>query len=110
MNDPWTGIIAQIVPEYKKLVEMSNTGPYIKPEIQTTSAGYCTMTLQEVWDGARGSDDHSFSSSYLDDTIAWAVSELEKWQCKRTAYDTWQFKKQYDAEKFKTLFLLKWPN
>ena len=70
---------------------------------------YSFPNEQEVWEGARGSDEYTFSSTYLDNTIEWAVVELEKWQCKRTAYDTWQFNSIQDAEKFKTLFFLKQP-
>ena len=108
MTDPWIGILKVLEPDYERLHNMSSKGPYISPEIWQTADGHCALTLQEVWNGARGSDDHAFSSSYLDDAVDWASVELVKWKCNRTAYDTWQFKSKQDAEKFRTLFLLKW--
>ena len=109
MNDPWVGVLQALEPTYFKWRDIMEKGTYISPEIWQTASGHCALTLQEVWEGARGSDEYTFSSTYLDNTIEWAVVELEKWQCKRTAYDTWQFNSIQDAEKFKTLFFLKQP-
>jgi hypothetical protein len=107
MNDPWVGVLQALEPTYFKWKDIMEKGPHVSPEIWQTASGHCALTLQEVWEGAGEEYEHTFSSSCLDDTIEWAVVELEKWQCKRTAYDTWQFKSIQDAEKFKTLFLLK---
>jgi hypothetical protein len=45
----------------------------------------------------------------LDDIVEWTDKELTKWKdCRRIAWDMWQFKSKREAEKFITLFHLIW--
>ena len=44
-----------------------------------------------------------------EDCVTWADDTLKEWpNCKRMAYDMWDFKHRRDAEKFITLFHLSW--
>lgn len=44
-----------------------------------------------------------------EDYINWADGKLKDWpDCKRMAYDMWDFKHRQDAEKFITLYHLSW--
>lgn len=48
-------------------------------------------------------------SYLLNDIITWATEELDKWpRVRRTAYDMWKFPSKKQADKFITLFNLKW--
>ena len=48
-------------------------------------------------------------SYLLNDIITWAIEELDKWpRVRRTAYDMWKFPSKKQADKFITLFNLKW--
>lgn len=45
----------------------------------------------------------------LNDIINWATEELVKWpRVRRTAYDMWKFSNKKQADKFITLFNLRW--
>jgi hypothetical protein len=49
------------------------------------------------------------SSTKFTEAINWSVTALNEWpNCVRMSYDTWYFKTRYEAEKFSTLFNLKW--
>lgn len=44
-----------------------------------------------------------------EDCVTWADGKLKDWpNCKRMAYDMWDFKHRRDAEKFITLYHLSW--
>ena len=62
------------------------------------------MTIDEVVEG----EDH-YTSTKFTNCIDWTINTLVTWpNCTRMGYDTWYFKHKYDAEKFNTLFQLKW--
>lgn len=107
MTDPWIGILKALEPDYERLHNMSSKSPIINPEIWKNARNKWAITLQEHWDHVALSEGpHTVD---FHDIVFWSDIELKKWDCIRTSYDTWQFKSKRDAEKFKTLFLLKWP-
>ena len=54
-------------------------------------------------------DDSSHQTKKFNDCIVWTEEQLKNWSnCKRMAYDMWDFKHRKDAEKFITLFHLSW--
>lgn len=107
MNDPWQGILSALSPDYYQQKEMMERGPCIRPDLWRNAHGKWAITLQEDW-GDNVVSDVNLSVNF-DDSIHWADEELKKWDCFRTSYDTWVFRKKRDAEKFKTLFLIRWP-
>jgi len=51
------------------------------------------------------------ANNYLgaDTQVIWATEELEKWEgVKRRSWNMWSFPTKHDAEKFQTLYCLKW--
>lgn len=109
MNDPWVNVLKALEPEYERLADMADIGPHTSPELWKNAHGKWTITLQEVWGDEIWTNQGPFGGSVLDETVTWAEDELKKWDCNRTAYDTWVFKSKREAEKFKTLFLIRWP-
>ena len=110
MVDPWIGVLKALEPEYDKWAEMVEKGPHTSPELWRNAQGKWAITLQEVWGDEVWTNEGPFGGSVLDETVNWAAEELTKWDCFRTAYDTWVFKNKREAEKFRTVFLLRWPN
>jgi len=54
-------------------------------------------------------EDNSYHTNKLDRCIDWVNGQLKDWtDCKRMAWDMWDFKHRKDAEKFITLFHLSW--
>jgi len=80
----------------------------VKPKLHKAFNGYWTLQLVDV-------DDESWSmanipSNRLDRAVEWTTEQLESWDnCRRMAWDMWDFKFKHDAEKFITLFHLSWP-
>ena len=105
--DPWQNILSSLSPTYIKQKELMERGPYIHPELWKNSQRKWAITLQEVW-GDNTISDVNLTINF-DDAIFWTDEELKKWDCVRSSYDTWIFKKKRDAEKFITLFHLKCP-
>ena len=107
--DPWTQILQTMHPSYSEWKEALEKGPSIKPSVSLRGR-YWQLELEEVWPS-----DQNYLSSIPDTDIFntiidWTTEELESWAgCRRTAWNIWEFKKQRDAEKFVTLFTLKWP-
>jgi hypothetical protein len=80
----------------------------IVPELKRRGSKWC-VHINEQWPTV---DD---SGSYIPDTalhnriVEWATPQLEFWpNCKRMSYDMWYFDRKQDAEKFITLYHLKW--
>jgi hypothetical protein len=47
----------------------------------------------------------------LDERVGWALEQLSTWpNVRRMAHDMWFFKRRRDAEKFQTLYNLKWAS
>lgn len=54
-------------------------------------------------------DDLVWKTTKLEDCVRWTDEKLKDWpNCKRMAWNIWDFKHRQDAEKFITLFHLSW--
>lgn len=81
--------------------------PIIIPKLSIRGRNY-TVTLEEKWQSVDDAGNY-YHSGELDKRVDWTVDELSKWDfCSRTAWDTWQFNSQHDAEKFIVYYMLKW--
>ncbi len=108
-NDPWIHILQSIEPKYFELKNLLEKGPNIFADIYQRGKYWC-VTLQEqpspntttpIWS----------NPGKLDERVDWAISQLDTWPgVKRMAHDTWHFKRKHDAEKFQTLYNLKWAS
>lgn len=109
MSSAWVHMLGQAYPEYSDLKYSMEKGPSIKP-VLTKVKNQWRLTLEEEWQhDSGGSYTINSGSVMLDDIIEWTEKELTKWKdCRRTAWDMWQFKSKRDAEKFITLFHLIW--
>ena len=75
----------------------------IKPTLHKRNNSY-RLQLVEL------TDDNSYHTMKLDRCVEWVSRQLENWtDCKRIAWDMWDFKHRKDAEKFITLFHLSCP-
>lgn len=102
--DPWQIILQSIEPAYNKLKYFMEHGPSIVPVLKGK-----TITLEEKWPENNDLIGPMYDSSKLDKVVHEIVIELDRWDnVKRTAWDQWKFSTRKDAEKFITLFNLKW--
>lgn len=108
-KDPWVQILSALEPEYQELKFALENGPKIFADISQKGRYWC-VTLQEqplpnsttpIWS----------NPGKLDERVDWALSQLSSWpEVKRMSHDMWYFKRKRDAEKFQTLYNLKWAS
>ena len=102
MSDAWQHMLLAIEPAYDTYKAEMELGP--KYSIETYIRSNVTWLCQ-----IRIRDELNLDISALNEVIDWATEQLDTWpNCRRTAWDRWDFKNPCDAQKFKTLFTLKW--
>ena len=84
------------------IFEWKNEDSMIQPTLQEADNCY-RLQLVEL------TEDNSYHTNKLDKCIDWVSTQLLDWpDCRRIAWDMWNFKHRRDAEKFITLFHLSW--
>ena len=79
----------------------------VKPTLREISKGW---RIQLVDDGSSIDMGGAFYSQSFDQCVEWTDKYLKSWpDCRRSAWDMWDFKYRRDAEKFITLFHLSCP-
>jgi len=112
MSATWIHLLEQAYPDYNDLKHSMEKGPIIKPILKKIK-NHWTLTLEEEWyhdaGGSYTMSTMDTGSIMLDTIVEWTEKELTKWKdCRRTAWDMWQFKSKREAEKFITLFHITW--
>jgi hypothetical protein len=102
--DPWQHMLEQIQPTYKHWRDLLEEGPVFVVNIHKTP------NFGKLGWRIRITEQNGFSyHEGFDECIEWATVQLALWpDCKRKSWDMWDFKHRRDAEKFRTLFTLKW--
>jgi hypothetical protein len=99
--DPWIHMLKQLEPEYDKYKDITEYGQSkFMVSVTRDIKGKFQILIYDDW---------NLDSKEFDVSIFWSTEQLASWpNCRRIAFDRWQFKRRGDAEKFKTLFILKW--
>jgi hypothetical protein len=106
MSNRWELMLTDLVPDYDDLVEVMQLGPSINFTLTSVNNEW-ELSFNENWGDINDAGIH-FNSENFYDRINWSVIELEKWKCRQTWWNTWNFKSRREAEKFITIFKLKW--
>lgn len=111
-TDPWMHMIYQVCPTYDDLKYMMNNFPKIKIVIEGKRNSWNLSVVENRSDFGHdegGSYSYQPDNPNYDFIVNWSEQELSTWKnCRRIAWNMWQFKYKQDAEKFSTLFYLKW--
>ena len=107
MNETWDHTIRMLEPNIDAVREFMDRGPQIKPMLALVKR---TWVLQIKIDWGMFDDyGNPWGTPSLDERVIWAAAQLETWDnVSRQAWDMWHFKHRQDAEKFITLYNLKW--
>jgi hypothetical protein len=106
VNDAWLHVCKVLEPQYDIINHMIQNGFQVKP-LLTRKGRITVFSLREYYlnEDIR---EHIDIGQY-DDYIEWIDQQLSTWKgVRRMAWDEWYFNKKSDAEKFATLFRLKW--
>jgi hypothetical protein len=99
-----------MVPEYEYLKNMLENGPEITAVLRTINLS-TRVRIEEDWSVSDGSSYYTATYSNLDSRCDWAAEQLHSWKSvTRLSHQEWKFLRRKDAEKFITLFNLKWAS
>lgn len=106
MTDPWEAILTSLEPQYQELKELAARGSSVKITLTKKNKHWIISIVDSM-----EFDEFVYSDfdSQIVQSINWATEQLETWpNVRRMSYDSWWFVKKQDAEKFQTMFILKW--
>jgi hypothetical protein len=94
-------------PNIDVLRDFMDRGPQIKPVLKLVRRTW-VMEIKVDW-GMFDDSGNPWGTPSLDSRVIWATTQLETWKnVSRQAWHMWHFKHKRDAEKFITLYNLKW--
>jgi|GEM_PF-6851684 len=109
-TNPWQHTLRMLQPDIDVLQEFMNRGPQIKPKLRSAGRIW-VLEINVDWgmfEVFHGRND-SWGTPNLDQRVIWSSKQLETWDnVSRQAWNMWHFKRKKDAEKFITLYNLKW--
>jgi hypothetical protein len=109
--DPWVSAIAAFEPEYYKLKDAVEKAPKIRLVLRKVNLAW-RIRIEEDWDHVDADEQYLYyTADYgnLDTRCEWAATQLKDWQLvNRLSHQEWKFWKRKDADKFLTIFNLKW--
>lgn len=103
--DPiWEQMIATIEPEIQELRRMIDEPRY--PAVLSKLKSSWEIRIDVEWPEGWA---YAEPDGKFEEQLNWTINQLENWpNVRRTSYDRWSFKLRRDAEKFITLYNLKW--
>jgi len=105
--DSWEDMVRQLEPDYDTLKDFMHNGPKIVASMRTFNNKW-RVRIEEDW-GIADQPDTNSSESKLDIRCNWAAEQLANWKfVGRISYQEWIFINRTQAEKFLTLYNLKW--
>lgn len=108
--DPWIHILQELEPQYFRWKDLVEKGPRIFADLSQRGRWWSITLQEELWIPDVNDLSVKWSNiGKLDERALWTQQQLETWpDVKRMAHDMWYFKRRHDAEKFQTLYSLKW--
>ena len=109
MNTTWTKFLWALDENYEENKRIMEQGTSIKCSIFPVSDKKVKIQLVEYWPLDKDSLHFCDQPELCDDYVYWCEEQLKSWKSvRRTAWDQWTFNNIKDAEKFQTLFNLRW--
>lgn len=108
MSD-WIATIKQIFPEYDEVKSLMEEGSKVRPILRKHGKGW-RISVEEVHpDEIILTYGTTIDPDILNEAIDWTTTQLSTWpNVRRMSWQDWDFKHKSDANKFITLYYLKW--
>lgn len=108
MSDNWTDVLRQLQPDYDVLQDVLDNGLKIRARMHRVNFAW-RVRIEEDWDHSDGELYYTADDGKLDSRCEWAAEQLNSWKtATRLSHQEWKFLRRKDAEKFITLYSLKW--
>ena len=108
MSDNWTNTLRQLESDYDKLADIMENGIKVRAVLRQINFSW-RVIIEEVWHEGNGEVYYTADYSNLDSRCEWAAEQLKDWKfTNRLSHREWKFFRRKDAEKFITLYSLKW--
>lgn len=110
-TDQWVSFIEQAIPEYIHLKSLVTTGPAVRASLEKKNLLW-HVRIHEDWSNTP--EELQYQYYTLDDNkwqerIDWADEQLKNWKfVKKVDSYIWAFGSKTSAEKFITLYNLRW--
>ncbi len=103
-------MLQQLCPTYLELWDkMQNTK--IHADLSQRGRYWCISLQEDLPQEIPYGHKWEHDIGNLDERVDWSCKQLESWpEVRRMAHDMWFFKRKRDAEKFQTLYNLKWAS
>jgi hypothetical protein len=109
VTDPWVHMLQQIQPAYIELKDILENGPKIFVDLSRRGKWWCIQLQEDLPEPEWYPTVPNIGK--LDERVNWVLGQLSTWaDVKRMAHDMWYFKHKHDAEKFQTLYNLRWAS
>ena len=103
-------MLQQIQPSYFKWKDVLENGPKIYADMSQRGRWWCVTLQEDLPESTELFSDWDHTGIF-DKRVQWTLDQLSNWpNVKRMSYDMWYFKQKRDAEKFQTLYNLKWAS
>lgn len=107
-SSDWTNTLRQLESDYDKLVDIMENGIKIRAVIRKINFSW-RVRIEEVWNEGNGERYYTADYSNLDSKCEWSAEQLKTWRfVVRLSHQEWHFLNRRQAERFVTLFNLKW--
>ena len=108
-SDPWIRILEQLEPKYQDLKYMSEHAPKIRVVLRKVNMAW-RIRIEEDWTHVDEAEQYyTADHGNFDGRCEWATEQLKDWKfVNRLSYQEWKFERRADADKFLTIFNLKW--
>jgi hypothetical protein len=111
MSATWMHLLEQLEPTYFKWKDMLDNGPTISATLDKRKVRWW-VCIHEDWGDTPADQQYQYytaSDSKLQQRIDWTEEQLKDWKyVSRQSWQHWAFLRKHDAEKFITLFNIKW--
>lgn len=111
IGNPWTQVLEQFEPTYQDLKYQMEHAPNIRLVLRKVNL-FWRVRIEEDWDSVSSQDQYQYytaNSGNLDTRCDWSAEQLRNWTgTTRLSYQEWKFCNRITAEKFLTIFNLKW--
>lgn len=111
MRDPWTSMLTSLEPSYDKWKDIMDNDIKIAAYLDKRKSRWW-ITIHEDWDKTLADLQYRYyiaSDSKLITCTEWTEKQLKDWKLVSRQSDCqWAFIRKADAEKFITLFNLRW--